>query len=248
MTPGVISDARPRKLHQVSFLALLLAATATLTAWQDGARRTVSFRTETGRTITALLVEANRRPAPAVVLVPMLGRPKEDWQVVADALGTVGITALAIDLPGTVLPASAGELAGWQTSVTAAVSYLFARGDLRGSAIGVAGASLGANLAVLAAAADPRITTLALISPSLDYRGVRIEGALREYGARPALLAASRGDPYAARSAKTLAANGPGPREPYWSDVPAHGTVLLARDPDAARAVVGWFQRTLGVN
>jgi hypothetical protein len=31
-----------------------------------------------------------------------------------------------------------------------------------------------------------------------------------------------------------------------WSDVTAHGTVLLGRDADAAAALVEWFRRTLG--
>ncbi len=208
----------------------------------------VSFREESGRTISALQVQASRRPAPAVVLVPMLGRPKEDWQSVAEALAAADITALAIDLPATVLPGTPRELADWHTAVTAAVSYLFNQPEVRGSSIGVAGASLGANLAALAAAADSRVAALALVSPSLDYRGVRIEAAVTRYGMRPALLLASRADPYAARSARTLAANGPGPRETHWSDTPAHGTVLMASDPGLAGTLVGWFQRTLGVN
>jgi pimeloyl-ACP methyl ester carboxylesterase len=117
---------------------------------------------------------------------------------------------------------------------------------VRVSAIGVAGASLGATLATLAAAADPRVRSLALLSPSLDYRGVVISGALKAYGERPALLVASRGDPYAARTVRELAAGPPGLREVLWSDVPAHGTFLLARQPELSRPLVEWFQRTLG--
>lgn len=254
MRPDPVSAGRHRRRHRVSVatasIALLTAVlTATLPAQQgSGASRTISFRTDNGRTITALHVEAGRRPAPAVVLVPMLGRPKEDWHAVAAALAAADITALAIDLPGTVLPAEAADLAEWHAAIGAAVSYLYARPDVRGSSIGVAGASLGANLAVLAAASDARIRALALVSPSLDYRGVRIESALREYGERPALLLASRADPYAARTVRTLAANGPGPRETHWADVPAHGTVLLAREPALAALLAGWFQRMLGVN
>ena len=68
---------------------------------------------------------------------------------------------------------------------------------------------------------------------------------MRQYGARPALLIAARPDYYAARSVKTLAENPPGVREIYWSDEPAHGTVLVARQPDLGRVLVEWFQRTL---
>jgi hypothetical protein len=80
----------------------------------------------------------------------------------------------------------------------------------------------------------------------MDYRGVRIEGAMRQYGGRPALLMASRHDPYAARSIRELADDPPGLRDLRWAETKAHGTALLARDPDLVRSLVEWFQRTLG--
>lgn len=212
------------------------------------AGHTVTFRGDDGRTIVGSLFEANRRPSAAVVLVPMLGRPRDDWQNIGEELANASITALAVDLPGQRSPGNAGDLAGWHTVITGALSFLAARPDVRPSAMGVAGASLGASLAVLAAATDGRIRSLALVSPSLDYRGVRIDTALRQYGSRPALLMASLRDSYAARSVRELAAGGPGPREIQWSETAAHGSILLAREPDLSRSLVEWFRRTLGVN
>jgi len=212
----------------------------------DAQNRAVSFRADDGHTVTGMLVEASQRPAPAVVLVGMLGRPKEDWQATADRLAASNITALAIDLRGQFLPDDPRASAMWQNDVSAAVAFLVNRPEVRAWAIGVAGASLGANLAALAAAGDPRVRSLALISPSLDYRGLRIEAALRQFADRPALLVASLRDPYAARSARELAADAPGVRELQWAETQAHGTQLLAREPDLVRALVEWFQRTLG--
>lgn len=210
------------------------------------AARAVTFRASDGRVLTGIFVEASERPAPAVVLVPMLGRPRDDWERVAERLADGRIAALMIDLPGSAPPAEPGALAAWHKDVLAAVAYLGGRPDVRPGSVGIAGASLGANLAVLAAAADPRVRSLALVSPSLDYRGVRIEGPLRQYGARPALLVASLRDPYAARTVRELSKNAPGPREARWADTPAHGLALLAREPDLVRTLVEWFQRTLG--
>jgi dienelactone hydrolase len=209
------------------------------------AGRTVTFKAEDGRTMVGYIVEADSKPAPAVILVPMLGRPKEDWQAVAQRFADSGITALAIDLPGSSLPADGKELAGWPRDIAAAVGYLGSRPDIRPGAIGVAGASLGASLAAIAGAGNPQIRALALVSPSLDYRGLRIEGAMRQLAGRPVLLIASLRDAYAARSVKELAQEAPGPREIRWSETTAHGTVLLSREPDLVRALVEWFQRTL---
>ena len=227
-------------------------------AGQFGLRstRTIAIRLPDGRSVNALHAEAAQRPAAAVVLVPMLGRGKEDWQPLIDRLVEADITALAIDLPGVAAPAESKDLASWHTAVIGAVDYLFTRPDVRGSAIGAVGASLGANLAAVAAAADNRIRSLALISPSGDYRGVRIAGAMKAYGDRPALLLASLKDPYAARSVRELAGGSPGQperpggvssglRETLWSEIPAHGTVLFTRQPELTRSVVEWFLRTL---
>ena len=225
-------------------------ACAAFAAWSppslDAAGRLVSFRASDGRTLTGLLMEADVRPAPAVVLVPMLGRPREDWQQVAQRLADAQISALAIELPGAAVPPGPQALAGWSEDIRAAVAFLATRpADVRAGSIGVAGASLGANLAALAAAADPSVRAIALVSPSLDYRGVRIEEPMRVYGARPALLMASLQDPYAARSIRELSHEAPGPRELRWSSVPAHGSVLLQRDGDLIGSLVEWFQRTL---
>jgi len=228
-------------LGAATFVALCLHPPAT-----GAAGRTITFRTADGRMVNALLVEASQRPAPAVVLVPMLGRNRDDWQQVADRLGEANITAMAIDLPGLGFPGDGPSLAGWHTDVVAAVGYLASRPEIRASAIGVAGASLGSSLAALAGAADSRVRSLALVSPALEYRGVRIESAMKQYGARPALLIASAHDPYAARSTRELAAGATGIREMRWSETAAHGTTLLSRDQDLTGALVEWFRRTLG--
>lgn len=209
------------------------------------AGRAVSFRGDDGRTINATVFEPSQRPAPGVVLVPMLGRTKDDWDAIGQRLADANILALAIDLPATSSPGDPKALAAWSNDVRAAVSYLGSRSEVRAGTIGVAGASLGASLAALAAADSGAVRSLALVSPSLDYRGVRIDAALKQYGGRPALLLASSRDPYAARSVRELAKDPPGTRDMRVSDVAAHGTVLLARDPDLVRTLIEWFQATL---
>ena len=84
----------------------------------------------------------------------------------------------------------------------------------------------------------PSIASLALLSPSLDYRGLRIEAAVRKVS-RPVLLVAGDDDPYASRSARELQKAGGGPRELLILKQAGHGTAMFGRDPDAGRCAGG---------
>jgi dienelactone hydrolase len=230
--------------------AVLAAAILVLATAASAARsQRVSFRTEDGVTIAATWYEPSFRPAPAVILIHMLGRSRRDWDGVASRLADSGIGALAIDLRGhgDSVYFAGGEGSDYSSmvnDVTAARRYLGTRADVRPARIGIAGASIGANLAVLAAAADTAIASVALLSPSLDYRGLRIEAAARKYGSRPMLLVASDDDPYARRSALEIQKGGPG-RELLPLTAAGHGTNMLSRSYELAPALVDWFRRTL---
>ena len=223
-------------------LVVLLALSGSALA----ASRPVALRTVDGVAIAATVYEAPASPAPAVVLVHMLTRTKEDWRPFAERLQAAGLTALALDLrghgqsEGSAAPASAMAL-----DVRAAVSWLAARSEVHAGAVAIVGASLGASLALLAAAEAPAVRGVALLSPASDYRGVRIEAAAKKYGGRPMLLVVSSDDPYALRTAHTLTGEGQPGREQRISAQAAHGSHLVDRDPDVAAALVDWLRRTL---
>src|SRR5690606_16061262 len=114
--------------------------------------------------------------------------------------------------------------------------------------IGIAGSSLGATLAVIGAGADPSVRSLALISPASEYRDLRCVPAMRRFAERSgaALLIAASDDPYAVRSARSLAEITPGLRElRVVEGTSAHGSRLLASRPELPLVLVDWFQRTL---
>jgi len=207
--------------------------------------RVVSLATADGATLTAALYEPFHQPAPAVVLLHMLGRSHRDWDETALRLRGAGFLVLAPDFRW-----MAGgedqrrELTSLVHDARAALEYLKARPDVVPGRLGIAGASLGASVAALAAADEPSVRALALLSPSLDYRGLRVEAPMRKYGDRAVLLVAAAADPYAMRSARDLAAGGAN-RELLVTDTAGHGTMLLARQPELIDRLVDWFQRTL---
>lgn len=227
--------------------ALTIAGLVLWSTLALAAGRAVTLTSADGVSVAGAFFEAQNRPAGGVVLVHMLGRSKDDWAEVADRLQQAGLNVLAIDLRGhgqsSGSAASLGVMAG---DVRAAVEWLQTRPGVRPDRIGIAGASLGANLALVVAAALPSVRAVALVSPSLDYRGVRIDaGMLKRYGARPAWLAASADDPYALRTLRELATDTSGPREQRVTTVAGHGTKILTADPSLGRELVDWLGRTL---
>lgn len=207
----------------------------------SAASRRITVRTEDGVTLAGTYFETSRRPAPGIVLLHMLSRTHEDWQAAGSRLADAGYAVAAIDFRN----AGDADASALGFDVKAAKAFLRERPEVMPNSIGIAGASIGANMAVIDAADDPGVQSIALLSPGLDYRGLRTEAAVKKFGARPALLVSSTKDSYAWRSVRQLASTGPGTREVRLTDVRAHGTVLLARDPDLAAALVDWFRRTL---
>jgi dienelactone hydrolase len=231
-------------------LVCLFVLLATRPGGAAVSQQNVTFKTKDGVSIAGTLYLPGR-PAPAVILLHMQTRSREDWQMLGQRLADAGIAALTIDLRGHGAsdhgppPATGSELGAMQLDIRAARAFLVARSDVLGGRVGLGGASIGANLAVLAAAADPSVRTLALLSVGLDYRGLRTEAALNRYGARPALLVASQEDNYAMISMRRLLAQGTGTREQLVLNGAGHGTVMLTRQPDLVAMLVDWFRRTL---
>jgi pimeloyl-ACP methyl ester carboxylesterase len=224
--------------------AALLALFQVLAA--GAASQRVSFRTDDGLTLAATWYEPSSGPAPAVIFIHMLQKSRRDWDQVAAQMAAEGIGGLAMDLRGHGdSPGSPQDYAGMVQDVRAARRFLSSRADVTPGRIGIAGASIGASLAALASADDPSVVSLALLSPSLDYRGLRLDAAVKKYGARPMLLVASDEDGYAARSVRELHKAGGGVREVVVLSHAGHGTAMLASDADLGRRLLEWFRQTL---
>lgn len=245
MTPVV----SPFNLNFVvsAFRRIAVLVMLSVAASAAAAGRPVILQSLDGTSLAGELFESSNRPSPGVVLVHMLSRNKGDWHGLPERIRDAGITALAIDLRGHGgSSGAAGDLTAMIQDVRAAVQWLAARQNVRPDAIAVVGASLGASLALLAAVDLPQVRALGLLSPSLDYRGLRTDTALlKRLGSRSIWLAASSEDPLALRTLRDMAAESSGPREQMVSSTAAHGTVLLERDGDVGRALVDWLRRSL---
>ena len=212
----------------------------------DAVSQRVTVRTDDGLQLAATFYEASARPAPAVIYVHQLQKARKDWDAVASQLAAEGLAGLAIDLRGHgESPGSPQDYSGMVQDVRAARRFLATRPEVTPSRIGIAGASIGATLSAIVAGEDGAVVSLALLSPAMDYRGLRLDGAMKKYGARPALLVASMDDGYSARTVKELQKAGGGVRETLVLTHGGHGMAMLAGESELGRRLLEWFRRTL---
>ena len=183
---------------------------------------------------------------PSVILLHMLDRNKNDWNEFAIALQKSGYNALAIDSRGHGQSGlnwkefSHDDFNKMVFDVKAAKEFLVKNGV--GNEVAIIGASIGANAALNYAAQDNSIKTIILLSPGLDYKGIKTEEAISQFN-NPVLIAASEGDSYAADSSRTLNSLSKNSELKIYPGS-AHGTALL-KSMGIQNFVISWIQENL---
>lgn len=211
------------------------ATSSSMTTDADGRRfEELEFMSD-GVSIGGTLVLPKRTdPAPAVVLVHMLGRDRSTWKEFQLLLADEGIGSFAIDLRGH--GSSEGGPGGyeafnpaeWQAALSDVRNAVLALEEfpdrINTDRLGVIGASIGANYAIELGAEMPRLVVVAL-SAGKSYKGVDSEAALLKVK-RQAFLAGQTGDEPAAEL--LLWAQDSVPEAAFFEEEgTAHGTAML---------------------
>jgi alpha-beta hydrolase superfamily lysophospholipase len=178
----------------------------------------------------------------------MMPAAKESWSAFAFALAERGISSLAIDFRGH--GASDGGPDGYKSftpeehqakrlDVEAGLAWLRAKAALP---IAVAGASIGANLALRAIAEHDDVASCVALSPGLDYRGVRTDDVIgRLRPGQRVLIVDSVEDALSKEGVDALEAGSAGRADFFRMRGLGHGTRMLERDQDLFRKVVEWM-------
>lgn len=198
-----------------------------------------------GLELRGTLYRAAEEPTPAVLLLHMLGGERRDWLPLVTPLQQTGYTVLAVDLRG---HGATGGGQDWELARQDTLDMLAALRQVDGvdpARVGVIGASIGANLALVGCAADAACRTAVLLSPGLDYRGVTTAGAVTQLGERPLLIVASEEDSYAAESSQELDSLAAGPHQLVMLSGAGHGTRMFGPQPDLVDTILAWLARTL---
>lgn len=217
----------------------------------------IELNTQDGLVLKGTYFPPKHNNAPVVILMHMLSRNRGDWSELVPQLRESGYAVLAYDARGhgdsvvqngtrkSFHRFSPADYQDMINDVQAAYNYLIDREEVDNKRIGLVGASIGANLALNFAARRSDIATLILISPGLDYRGIKTEEAITDYGARPVLFVTAKKDSSSAQAVMMLNMKATGKKETRTYSGNDHGTHLLGANKGLEKEIIKWLNKTL---
>jgi esterase/lipase len=194
-----------------------------------------------GLVIAATYYGALNHPAPAVLLLHQLGSNKETWQGFANRLQAAGFNVLAIDLRGHGATGGVMDWAKAPDDVSNVFAQLRTLPGVDSARVSVIGASIGANLALGVCADSGQCKSTVLLSPGLDYIGVKTADAMSRYGVHPVLIVASRDDNPSGANSPALDKLAKGDHKLQLYNGSVHGIALLDSQGDLALIILKWL-------
>lgn len=208
----------------------------------------VEFKTADGVKIVADYYTPPQPSTKGVVLVHMMPATRQSWQNFAPVLQAEGYAALAIDLRGH------GESGGGDyrnfgdqehqasmADLAAAAEFLQGKGVTE---IAVAGASIGANLALQFLAENPETRAVVLLSPGIDYRGIVMAPLVSRVSDKQKILLVGAADDAAGmgESCADMAASF-GLSQKICYAAGGHGTNLFIAHPDLMSQIIEYLKK-----
>lgn len=196
---------------------------------------------------------------PLVILLHMFSHSSKDWEGLVPLLTNEGYAVLNLDLRGhgksikrkeetiSYLDPDKVNFRLLPLDVSSALDGLksyVGRVDLE--KVGIIGASIGANAGLIAAVGNPKVKTLVLISPGLNYHDLMTENAAGRLKEVCVLLISSREDSYSLSSCQRLySAMQISKKEIKLVTGREHGNDLLVEVPESNKEIVDWIKQTL---
>jgi alpha-beta hydrolase superfamily lysophospholipase len=213
----------------------------------------IRFKTIDGVTITANYFKPPKKQAPVFLLLHMMPATKESWNEFASIIQKNGYAALAIDLRGHGESTDRNgirldykefkdeEHRKSMIDIASAREFLSGQNGIDMSRFAIAGASIGANLALWQASIDKDVRLIMLLSPGLNYRGILADELANRFKGYVYILA-SEGDTKSADSSRKLAGIFPGETKLEILKGDLHGTNMF--NMEVMNEILKWaFER-----
>ena len=212
-----------------------------------------------GLRIAATLYPVAQPDAPGLILVHGLGGRNEGWKPFAQRAQRAGYACIAFDLRGHGRSTNLGGQTlsyksftegDWQRAardISVVWDHLPEYGINPANSV-LVGSDIGANLALVYAVDHSEVPAVVMVSPGLDYKGVKTESAIVALGQRPVLLISGKEDTYSATACETLKKVAMGFSEIRLYAGSAHGIDLLDFQAMVPEDIFLWLRPIIGQN
>ena len=205
------------------------------------APQNIKFESADKVEIVGTFYESPKANSPAVILLHQWQNSQKSYNEFARRLQAKGFGVLTIDGRGfgesvkttdgkAVAPSRTDEtVKAMKADVGNAFDFLAKQKNVDAGRIGIVGASYGSSLAIIYGAENPKVKTVALLSPGINYfDNLPTMPAVKSYGNRPLLLVAADDDKESADSVKQLKAASGENCETQIYPKGGHGTGIFA--------------------
>jgi dienelactone hydrolase len=182
--------------------------------------------------------------ASAALLLHQYKGSRSEWDPFTQALVAKGYNVLVVDQRGY---GKTGGTEDWKLAVTdaaALMGWLRKQPTVNPDRVTVAGASVGANVALQVCASDLKCHTVIALSPGTDFLGVTSKDAVQKMEKKPIFLAASQEDPYASdATVKSLVTDAPVSSTvlaKVYANNKLHGAAMF-QNPDLIPTMLLWL-------
>lgn len=201
----------------------------------------MELKTIDGQKIAATYYKSGKETRATVILLHMLGRNRGDWLDFAKKL-QFEYNCLAIDFrghgdsSGDVLTFTEKDYNNFKLDLFSAMEYIEKSGN---KVYAIIGASIGANIALIGGF-EKSIGRICLLSPGLDYRGVKTVEIAKKYSGK-AFLVASEDDIYSANATRKLFEMMDAKKQIKIYKDSGHGTKMLP-NTDLSAMIIDWLK------
>lgn len=221
-------------------------------------KRTKVFNTSNATKIYAdVYRQTGQHPHPVALLLHMLGRSRSDYSALIAPLIDKGFSVVAMDFRGhgqsiagtnrTRLNYEKFSDSDWALlpqDVKTVIQEVNNLPGLQGVPFAIVGASIGANTAIIAASENESVKALVLLSPGLDYHGLKPSIAMTKFKGKT-LIVAAKDDGYSAQSSAQLARLKPQAAKLTLFDSGGHGTFMFSSHPELVNQIAVWLNENV---
>lgn len=216
---------------------------------------TITFKAPDGFVIKGTYVAPKSLRAPALLLLHQLGRDASSYAPIYHVLREAGFALLAIDFRGHGESLMQGDKeVSWEVfsekdwqgillDTQAALEILPKQRGVDASRIGIIGASIGANAALIIASSN-KLPVTVLLSPGLNYRGIDIESIAASAKGVASLIVAAEEDSYSHESSQKLSELMPD-SELISLKGETHGVDMFKTDPELIANIINHLSKSL---